>query len=368
MTNDVTPHNLAEIHDLLLAAFSAEELRRFCNVRRPFRPIADRFRPDDVLVDMVDKVLDYCDRHVLLDVLLAEVKAENPGQYKRFEPQLYLSAPTASQLQEGGNHSAPPESLSPTAKRTRKRFLVVSIIALVGGGCLLVLGLLTRMALPREGLQARAYRNDDADIILVNDHIVGVTVHNLETDWINISTLFTKDYSPDYVTFVNLNGPGPGDWGFAIKSGEQILWENAGRTDESYSIGYRQILQVLPDMRLQEVDLIPSGEPPIDGSWTVGFEAGDIGLVLVNSIPAFGTYEGRATEFGAGDISELLSANRTNVITFVVWSSSQAYYWDITLERDTNIIWSSKSSGTGKVGEVLFISILVDGNGNLVNE
>jgi hypothetical protein len=315
---------------------------------------------------MVDELLTYCHRHVLLEGLLAEVKVANPRQYQRFESQLHTSARMTSQPHEGDSHSAPPETVSPTVKLPRKQRFVVW--AVIGMGLLLVLGLVVWMLLPEKSLHARAYRNDDADIILVNDHIVGVTIRSLETNWIDIGELFTQDDSPDYVTFVNLNGPGPGDWGFALKYGEQILWETAGRTDEEYSIGYWQTLQVLPDMKIQEVDLAPSSETPIDGSWSVSFKAGDIGLVLVNGIPAFGTYEGRAQEFGAGEISELLSAERTNVIAFIVWTSSQTYYWDISLKRDANTVWSSERSGTGKGGEVLFLSILVDGKGNLVHE
>lgn len=45
MTDDLQPHNLATIRSLLLAAFTAEDLRRFCQAHPSFRPIVDRFGP-----------------------------------------------------------------------------------------------------------------------------------------------------------------------------------------------------------------------------------------------------------------------------------------------------------------------------------
>ncbi|HSR33713.1 MAG TPA: SUMF1/EgtB/PvdO family nonheme iron enzyme, partial [Anaerolineae bacterium] len=68
-----------------------EELRRFCYDRPAFRPIVDLFGPGLGAVDMVDRVVEYCDRRVLLDQLLAEVNQINPGQYARFEPDLLIT-------------------------------------------------------------------------------------------------------------------------------------------------------------------------------------------------------------------------------------------------------------------------------------
>jgi formylglycine-generating enzyme required for sulfatase activity/CHAT domain-containing protein len=87
-------YNISTIRQLLLAAFTAEELRRFCQDRPTFRPLVDRFSPNHSLVDMVDEVIDYCETKLLFDEILAQVRDENPHQYRRFAPDLYLSKAT----------------------------------------------------------------------------------------------------------------------------------------------------------------------------------------------------------------------------------------------------------------------------------
>jgi hypothetical protein len=77
------------IRELLTAAFTPEDLRRFCQDRSAFRGIVDRFGPGHGLDDMVDEVVDYCGKNLLWDDLLAEVANEKPRQYVRFEPRLH---------------------------------------------------------------------------------------------------------------------------------------------------------------------------------------------------------------------------------------------------------------------------------------
>jgi flagellar basal body-associated protein FliL len=85
---DEPAHNLAAIRDLLEAAFTAETLRRFCLDRPAFRPITAEFGPGHGLDDMVDRVIDYCETHLLWREFLAEVERENPRQYRRYERRL----------------------------------------------------------------------------------------------------------------------------------------------------------------------------------------------------------------------------------------------------------------------------------------
>jgi hypothetical protein len=76
------------IRDLLLAAFTAEELRRFCQDRPTFRPVTKRFGSGQGLDDMVDEVMTYCDTYRYFPELLDEVRQANPRQYDRFEAQI----------------------------------------------------------------------------------------------------------------------------------------------------------------------------------------------------------------------------------------------------------------------------------------
>jgi len=86
--NDTQQYNIAAIRQLLLAAFTPEELRRFCYDRPDFRLVARRFSPRHSLEDMADELITYCDNYLLFPELLAELKQHNPRQYARFlEPE-----------------------------------------------------------------------------------------------------------------------------------------------------------------------------------------------------------------------------------------------------------------------------------------
>lgn len=98
MTNDVPSYDMAKIRELLLAAFTVDELARFCQDRPIFRPVVDRFGPGLGLDGMVDHVIKYCETHLLFDELLVEVKEVNPPQYAHFEG--YLQLPDAKPLSQ----------------------------------------------------------------------------------------------------------------------------------------------------------------------------------------------------------------------------------------------------------------------------
>lgn len=80
----------AAVRDLLLAAFTADDLRRlFLYTENPdLRPLSAEFASSDGLVDMVDKAVEYCDTRALLPDLLREVQRANPRQYARFAQSL----------------------------------------------------------------------------------------------------------------------------------------------------------------------------------------------------------------------------------------------------------------------------------------
>jgi nucleoside phosphorylase len=79
---------VAIIRELLQAAFTAKTLRRFCQNNNEFSSLGYEFSPADGLVDMVDRVIDYCWKRLLWNELLSKVAQFNPRQYARFEPRL----------------------------------------------------------------------------------------------------------------------------------------------------------------------------------------------------------------------------------------------------------------------------------------
>jgi hypothetical protein len=86
MAHEQERYRIAAIRKLLVAAFTAAELRRFCQDRPTFRPIVDEFSRADGLTDMVDEVITYCERKLVFDLLLSEVEQANRPQYERFAP------------------------------------------------------------------------------------------------------------------------------------------------------------------------------------------------------------------------------------------------------------------------------------------
>lgn len=91
VTDDDHTYRVAAIRQMLLAAFTADELYRFCVDHPSFRPITDSFGPGQGLDDMVDEVIEYCRTRRLWRELLDEVAEANPRQYERFEPYLNVS-------------------------------------------------------------------------------------------------------------------------------------------------------------------------------------------------------------------------------------------------------------------------------------
>ena len=98
MDHQPTEPGLETVRNLLSAAFTPKDLRRFCLERSVFRPVVDRFGPDASLGDMVDEVIDYCRVRLLWPELLDAVRTENPRQYARFAPDLPAVDEIAAQV------------------------------------------------------------------------------------------------------------------------------------------------------------------------------------------------------------------------------------------------------------------------------
>jgi hypothetical protein len=82
--------DLQVVRDLLLAAFTADDLRRLFlyTANAELRPLTREFSPRDGLAAMADKAIEFCQVRDLLPELLAEVQRANPRQYARFAPGL----------------------------------------------------------------------------------------------------------------------------------------------------------------------------------------------------------------------------------------------------------------------------------------
>jgi hypothetical protein len=83
---DIDPDDppMAAVRRLLTEAFTAAELRRFCQDRPVLRPVVASFGPGQGLADMADRLIDFVRVRLLWSELLAAVAAERPRQYERF--------------------------------------------------------------------------------------------------------------------------------------------------------------------------------------------------------------------------------------------------------------------------------------------
>ena len=86
--DDRFDYNLRGVRELILAAFSAEELRALVAYDEELGPLRHEFSPGDAIIDMADKTMDYCLRFVLMEYFLSLVEEERPRQYARFEGRL----------------------------------------------------------------------------------------------------------------------------------------------------------------------------------------------------------------------------------------------------------------------------------------
>lgn len=76
-------HDPASIRRFLKDAFTDKDLRRFCQEHLYLRPVLDRCASNAGLDDMVDAVIEHCERRAETSQLLQDVRVVNPGQYVR---------------------------------------------------------------------------------------------------------------------------------------------------------------------------------------------------------------------------------------------------------------------------------------------
>ncbi|NIV37309.1 MAG: hypothetical protein GWN58_50180 [Anaerolineae bacterium] len=86
--DDRFEYNLRAIREMILAGFSAGELRALVAYDQELAPLRHEFSPNEAIIDMADKTINYCLRRLVMEHLLSLVKEERPAQYERFEGSL----------------------------------------------------------------------------------------------------------------------------------------------------------------------------------------------------------------------------------------------------------------------------------------
>ena len=102
MADEAQAYHIGAIRALLLAAFTAEELRRFCQDRPVLRPVLDDLGPEASLQQIAGQLITHCEKQILFKELLDGVKEVNPRQYARYAPRIFGSlAPIAAAPKRG---------------------------------------------------------------------------------------------------------------------------------------------------------------------------------------------------------------------------------------------------------------------------
>jgi hypothetical protein len=83
-------YNFRAIRNLLIAAFSDQELRQLCYDIQEFRDVLKEFSENMGRQKMAQLLVEYCERQVLLPLLLEVVKEEAPAQYAQFADSLIV--------------------------------------------------------------------------------------------------------------------------------------------------------------------------------------------------------------------------------------------------------------------------------------
>ncbi len=199
---------------------------------------------------------------------------------------------------------------------------------------LVVFWIQSRSAAPR-GWRATGMGNDDVDMIMVNDQIIGATYRTYRMGWVDLSEVL---HTPnDVISLVHLNGPGSGEWAFEIDYNGETRWQSRGRSHKSYWVTVVDQLVLLNNGDLRHIDSPNSA--PESSRWSVRIDAVDIGILLVNGHIAAGAYGVGSGRFPEQDITQYIRSDQENRLELVVWNPQRRYAYNIEIIRDDQVVW-----------------------------
>ena len=106
-------YNLRTIRKLLTAAFSDEALRQLCFDVPEFKPVYEQFSTGMSKDQVIQRLIEYCERKVLTGRLLEIIEEEAPEQYALFADNLIV----------GGKRIQPTPALASNSEPDEVKFL-----------------------------------------------------------------------------------------------------------------------------------------------------------------------------------------------------------------------------------------------------
>lgn len=113
-------YDMAALRELLNAAFNDSELTTICFDNPPLKPVYENFALGMGKAQKIQLLLDYCERNLFFDVLIAIIKAKNPRQYALFANKLLLTSPSTGQAEAIYNQAKEYKPLMPPNVYLRK--------------------------------------------------------------------------------------------------------------------------------------------------------------------------------------------------------------------------------------------------------
>lgn len=86
-------YHLANVRDLLINGFDDRDLRRLCYDVPDFRPVYNRLARNTGKAQIVDELIEYSEKTLQIDTLLALARERNPARYEEHSP-YYTEDPT----------------------------------------------------------------------------------------------------------------------------------------------------------------------------------------------------------------------------------------------------------------------------------
>lgn len=87
-------YNIRNIRTLLTEGFNAEELRELAYDEPIFRPVYEQLSSSAGKAEIVQRLIEYAERRVQMDKLLAWASERNPARYNQYQP--YSDSPASS--------------------------------------------------------------------------------------------------------------------------------------------------------------------------------------------------------------------------------------------------------------------------------
>lgn len=110
----VKRYNLTNIRTLLIEGFTEEDIRRLCYDTPDFRPVYHQLARNHSQADVIDRLLEYAERTLRIEILLTLLKTLNPARYDIHQP--YFSEQSTPSIPPRIEPNSSPDQLPPISE------------------------------------------------------------------------------------------------------------------------------------------------------------------------------------------------------------------------------------------------------------